>query len=94
MKTKEEIQQAAIKYSDKVNMEGETSWSIAEAFEAGANYISEDIAPMDEIAELKNEEAIRNFYYKNIAPLVNEKTDTDDVNDLVKSMKEFINGNN
>jgi hypothetical protein len=49
--TKDEIQQAAIKYSDKVNHDGETSFSIAEAFEAGVNHISKPL--QDELSTTK-----------------------------------------
>lgn len=50
-----ELEKASIEYSDKVNMEGETSFSIAEAFEAGAksdfakNYHANNIVDLDKL---------------------------------------------
>lgn len=56
MKTKEEIEQAAIKYSDKVNMEGGTSWSLADAFKAGYEYSDQNTKPLiDEITTLESQ---------------------------------------
>jgi len=59
MKTKEDIEKIAIKYSDNINMLGETSWSLADAFIAGYEYSDQQTKELQEQLAAKEKEIER-----------------------------------